>query len=174
MPETTTGPARIAAQPPAAPSPTPGTPETDPADLDAIAARNAHRRCHHCDMPLDDDQRCPNCGSETPDDVGALVAEVRRLRHAQELDRADLERVAAERDEALAEQNAMQARLAELARQRDAARRDGAADALAYAAQWIRKVFTGIDPEIGRVLDAMEYSVRSGFRTIPTGGGDQP
>ena len=49
-----------------------------------------------------------------------------------------------------------------------AARRDGAADALAYAAQWIRKVFTGIDPEIGRVLDAMEYSVRAGVRTIPT------
>src|SRR5690606_31758437 len=81
MPATTTGPARIAAPPPAAPSPTPGTPETDPADLDAIAARNAHRRCHHCDMPLDDDQRCPNCAHDTPDDIGALLAEVRRLRH---------------------------------------------------------------------------------------------
>lgn len=34
----------------------------------AIAARNAHRRCHHC-------------GSETPDDIGTLLAELRRLRH---------------------------------------------------------------------------------------------
>src|SRR5690554_3474421 len=89
MTETTAGPARIAAQPPAAPSPTPGTPETD---------------------------------------IGALLAELRRLRHqhgkvAGELADATMTMWHLEpgdrSDMPLAER--ITTLVAELARQRDAA-----------------------------------------------------
>jgi len=124
MPETPADPPRIAVEPPAAPSPSPGTPETDIGALLAELRRLRHQYGKVAGELADATMTMwhlePGDRSDMPlaKRITTRVAELRAQRDAA---RADLERVAAERDQALAEQETMQARLAEVARQRDAA-----------------------------------------------------
>jgi HAMP domain-containing protein len=119
------------------------------------------------------------------DEVGHLVQSEAEMRHQLTAARAELAQVQGRvedyRRDAWDRTAVVDALRAELATARrdaelweraagdmEARDRHAAADALEEAAQYVRKVFAdSIDPEVGRVLEALAYTTRAGSRPVP-------